>query len=116
MRIAFECLRALSILSFVFAGVACLRAPHMRREFERYGLARFRRLTGCLQLAGATGLTVGLAAPPLTSLAAGGLSLLMLLGVAARLRVQDSMSQVTPAALLSVSNLVLLTMSMALPP
>ena len=85
----------------------------MRREFERYELSRFRFLTGSLQLAGAAGLVMGLVFPPLTLLAAGGLSLLMMLGVAARVRVNDSLVQITPAALLSTLNLILLSLAVA---
>lgn len=113
MRLSIECLRVFSILCFIVAGISCLRSPHMEREFERYGLSRFRRLTGSLQLTGAAGLIIGFFYSDLTSLAASGLSLLMLMGVAARLRVRDSLLQVTPAALLSISNLILLSLSVA---
>lgn len=110
MTIAIESLRVFSILSFAYAGIACLRAPHMKREFDRYGLSKFRLLTGFLQLAGAAGLVVGFFFSPLTLLAAGGLGVLMFLGVGARLRVNDSLFQVTPAAFLSIANLMLLAL------
>lgn len=113
MTFAIELLRVFSVLSFVISGVSCLRSRHMRCEFERYKLSRFRVFTGSLQLTGAAGLIMGLVFPPLTLLAAGGLSLLMLLGVAARVRVNDSLFQITPAALLSISNLVLLSLAVA---
>jgi uncharacterized membrane protein YphA (DoxX/SURF4 family) len=113
MTPAMESLRAFSVLSFLIAGLSCLRSPHMKAEFDRYGLSEFRRLTGALQLAGSAGLVVGLVLPVLTPLAAGGLCLLMLLGVVARLRVHDSLFQITPAATLSVANLILLSLSVA---
>lgn len=37
----------------------------------------------------------------------------MLLGVAARMRVNDSLIQITPAALLSIANLILLSLAIA---
>jgi len=103
-----DVLRALSILAFFVAGLSCLLAPRMAREFARYELPRFRILTGCLQLFGAAGLAFGLIFPMLTMLSAGGLSTLMLLGVTARLRVKDSLLQIVPAGLLSMLNLIVL--------
>ncbi len=113
MRTTIELLRIFSIVAFVISGIGCLRSPHMKREFARYELPRFRLSTGLLQLAGAVGLTLGLFFPVLTSLAAGGLSLLMLMGVAARVRIHDSLFQITPAAFLSISNLILCSLSVA---
>lgn len=113
LSIATELLRATSAIAFLGAGLSCLRSRHMKSEFDRYGLSRFRVLTGYLQLAGAAGLVVGLAFPALTLLAAGGLSLLMLLGVAARVRVGDTRLQIAPAAALSILNLILLSQAMA---
>lgn len=87
-----------SCLSFFAYGVACLTTNWMRREFERYRLARFRVVTGLLQLAGASGLFVGLFVPALGCLAAAGLSLQMLLGVGVRITIRDSLLQAIPAA------------------
>ncbi len=97
MLLAFDLARALSIGAFLFYGAACLVTPRMILEFERYGLARFRRLVGALQLLGAFGLLAGFAFRPLLIAAAGGLSLLMLLGVATRIRIRDSLLQTLPA-------------------
>jgi hypothetical protein len=112
LPIAAEFLRAISVLAFLVSGVSCLLSAHMAREFARYELSRFRILTGCLQLAGAAGLVLGLTFPLLTMLAAGGLSLLMLLGVLARLRVGDGLLQITPAAALSILNFIILSQAM----
>lgn len=110
-----ELLRGLSVLAFLVAGMSCLRSSHMKREFERYELARYRTLTGILQLTGAAGLTLGLMFPALTPLASGGLSLLMFFGVVARVRVGDSLLAILPAASLSVLNLIILTRAVAHP-
>ncbi len=67
-------------------------------EFQRYGLAPFRLLTGCLQLLGATGLLIGLLASPAIGLiASAGLSLQMLLGFCVRLRIRDNVGQCLPS-------------------
>lgn len=88
----------LAIVSFYGYGASCLLAQHMVSEFERYGLARFRQLTGVLQLMGATGLLVGLIGFPIIGLlAATGLSLQMLLGFGVRLRIRDPWLQCLPS-------------------
>jgi hypothetical protein len=44
---------------FLFYGVACLSFQGMKRDFERFGLSRFRVLTGTLEVLGALGLVLG---------------------------------------------------------
>ncbi|MDG2125020.1 MAG: DoxX family protein [Verrucomicrobiales bacterium] len=87
-----------SAISFLVYGTACVSTDHMRSEFERFGLARQRVLVGSLQLAGAIGLMAGFALPWLGSVAAAGLALQMLLGVAVRLKIGDSLLQTAQAA------------------
>ena len=96
-----------SALSFLAYGVSCICTRHMRAEFERFGLARFRVAVGLLQLAGAVGLLVGWFIPLVGLLAAGGLALQMLLGVGVRLKIGDSLLQTTPAAFYFVLNAAL---------
>jgi hypothetical protein len=81
----------------------------MEEEFERYGLSRFRRLTGGLELIGGVGLLVGLFLPAVMIAASAGLAVLMLLGVIARVRVRDPLLEILPAGLLMVTNLVILS-------
>lgn len=69
----------------------------MRREFERFGLARFRLITGMLQLAAATGLLLGLLLPWISILASGGLALQMSAGLMVRIKIGDSLLQCFPA-------------------
>ena len=67
-------------------------------EFKRYRLARFRKITGYLQILGATGLLIGLLTSPFVGLvAAFGLSIQMLLGFGVRLLIRDSLLQCVPA-------------------
>ena len=84
--------------SFLFFGLSCLFAPRMKREFDRYGLQGQRYLIGTLQLAGSTGLLAGLVYTPFLSLLAlAGLTLLMILGVAVRLKIRDPWPAILPA-------------------
>ena len=69
----------------------------MVAEFKRYRLARFRKLTGKLQLLGATGLLVGLFVPVIGGLAAAGLSLQMACGLGVRIRIGDAWFRCLPA-------------------
>jgi hypothetical protein len=71
-----------SALSFLGYGISCLFTRHMRREFDRFGLARYRAVVGLTQVLGAAGLLIGIRAPVTGLIASGGLALQMLLGVA----------------------------------
>ena len=93
----FLALNVFCALSFLGYGASCLAADHMVREFERYGLAKYRKLTGILQLLGAVGLLFGFRSPLIGSLAAGGLALQMLLGLGVRLKIRDTLRQGFPA-------------------
>jgi len=104
MEIPIEGARVVSILAFFGYGMACLVSDHMADEFERFGLARMRRLTGALEVLGALGLAAGYVLAPVGVAAAAGLALLMLLGVATRVRVGDSMAETLPALLLFLLN------------
>ncbi|MFT7486020.1 MAG: hypothetical protein ACI9F9_001873 [Candidatus Paceibacteria bacterium] len=76
----------------------------MTAEFERYGLAKLRRLIGVLELAGAIGLLIGYVFQPLVAIAAGCLCLLMIMAVGVRIRIHDSLSQTLPALVLCMLN------------
>lgn len=101
---AFEVSRALSIAAFLGYGVACLTTSHMVAEFERFGLAKYRRLVGGLEVLGALGLLTSYWYPPLLVPAAAGLTLMMLLGVWTRLRVRDSAAETAPALIFCLVN------------
>ena len=89
---------------FLVYGLPCLFSHGMQEEFSRYGLSRFRRLTGALEVLGGAGLLVGLLVPTIMLVASGGLALLMLLGVIARIRVRDPLLEMLPAFVLLVMN------------
>ena len=104
MQTAFEIARALSAIAFLAYGIACLVTPRMDAEFERYGLARFRRLIGAVECLGALGLLVGHFNRPVLVLAAAGLTLTMLMAIATRIRIGDSLAKTLPAIVLLVMN------------
>jgi hypothetical protein len=90
--------------AFLLYGGSLLVSSAMIVEFERFGLSRWRVLTGVLEVLGGLGLLVGLRVPSLQRAAALGLCLLMVLGVAARVRSRDTLWQLAPALLLGAIN------------
>lgn len=84
-------------LSFFLYGATCIFSQHMRLEFARYGLAKYRVLTGLLQLAGATGLALSFRVPVFGELASAGLALQMALGFGVRLKLRDGFWRSSPA-------------------
>lgn len=104
METAFEICRAASAIAFLGYGIACLTTQHMVEEFERFGLGRFRRFVGALELLGGLGLLGGYFYRPLLLLSSAGLTLLMLLGVGTRVRIRDSLVEIFPAFVFLVLN------------
>jgi hypothetical protein len=100
-------LAALSALAFFYYGGETLFANPPRIEYERYGLPKFRVLVGSLQVLGAAGVLIGLFFAPVGAAAATGLTLMMLLGVAARYRIHDAPRLMIPAGSLALLNAVL---------
>ena len=76
----------------------------MKNEFKRFRLEKFGLLTALLEIAGAIGLLAGLYSTPILLMSSGGLALLMLLGLIARIRVKDSIWVSLPAFLFMVLN------------
>ena len=70
----------------------------MVAEFERYKLARFRRLTGILQLLASMGLIVGYWIPWLAGISAAGLTLQMACALAVRICIGDNWLHCLPSA------------------
>jgi len=108
MAFAYWAAVLVSAVIFLVYGLLCLFSNGMEAEFERYGLSRFRRLTGGLEVLGGVGLLVGLLVPEVMMVASGGLALLMLLGVIARVRVRDPLLEILPASVLLVANAFIL--------
>ncbi len=95
-------------VAFVYFGLNCFYSKFIVSEFIRYNLPSFRKLTGFLQLSGATGLLVGLYFNTiLLFLAASGLFLLMLGGFIVRLKIKDSFIQSFPSFAFAAINLLI---------
>lgn len=105
MDALYQALKALSILLFLYYGLSVLASNAMVKEFEHFGLIRFRKLTGGLEVLGSVGLILGYFMPQLVVAASGGLTLLMVLGVAVRYRAGDSLADALPAFVMSLVNL-----------
>jgi hypothetical protein len=99
----------ISAALFLVYGGLCLFSDGMEAEFERYGLSRFRRSTGALEVLGGAGLLVGLLVAEVMLLASAGLALLMLLGIGARVRVRDPFLEMLPAIILMVMNVFIVS-------
>ncbi|MEI8359935.1 MAG: DoxX family protein [Deltaproteobacteria bacterium] len=108
MDILYQGSKALSIVLFLYYGLSVLVSDAMVADFERFGLSRFRRLTGSLEVLGSVGLMLGYFLPILVVAAASGLTLLMVLGLATRYRARDSFTEALPALVLAVMNLYIL--------
>jgi hypothetical protein len=103
-------LETVSILAFMFYGVACLVSSRLVAEFERYRLGRWRKLVGSLEIAGALGLLAGQLYPPLLIAAAAGLTALMLCGLWARWRINDPWYAMLPALILGLINVAIIVL------
>lgn len=89
---------------FIYYGLLCLTTNHMMIEFQRYGLSRFRKIVGVLELFGGLGLLLGFYYPILSILASAGLTILMFLGTIVRLKTKDPLWKIIPAFTLMLVN------------
>lgn len=86
-------------------GISYFIEPHMKSEFKRFQLEKLGMLTVVLELLGAVGLLVGFwFYKPLLIFSAGGLALLMLLGLIVRFKLKDSLWISLPALFFMVLN------------
>ncbi|MDJ0974128.1 MAG: DoxX family protein [Planctomycetota bacterium] len=108
MDAAYEVTRVVCIVAFLGYGATCLTTEHMVREFARYGLSRARTLTGWLEIAGGLGIALGYWIPFVGLAAAGGLALLMVLGIGTRIRIADPLPAMAPAITFLALNVFLL--------
>ena len=94
----------ISSMSFMGYGIAYFISSQMKIEFKRFGLEKVGTLTAVLELLGAAGLLVGLKFHLILLISAGGLAILMFLGVVIRLKVKDSFWITLPALFFMVLN------------
>ena len=102
----------ISSLSFLGYGIAYFISPVMKSEFKRFGLEKAGAITAILELLGAVGLLVGLKVQLILLISAGGLAILMLLGVGIRIKVKDSLWISFPALFFMILNSYIFFMSL----
>ena len=89
---------------FLAYGIAYFSSSKMKEEFKRFGLAKVGYLTAVLELLGAIGLLVGLKISVILLISAGGLALLMFMGVLVRIKMKDSFWISLPAIFFMMLN------------
>ncbi len=94
----------ISSISFLGYGIAYFKSTEMKNDFKRFGLEKAGALVAILEILGGLGLIVGLKFYPILLISAGGLALLMFLGVAIRIKSKDSVWISLPAFLFMVLN------------
>lgn len=99
---------ALSVFSgvcFLIYGTSCLSSQNMAKEFKRFGIPEFLKLTGMLQILGGLALLLGCwKFPQLAFIGSAGLAVLMLLGSIVRIKIKDSFLQSSPAFIFTILN------------
>ena len=94
-----------SAISFLFYGYNCLYSDKMKVEFNRFGLNELqRKITGVLQILGGVLLFLGYVSPLIGLMAAGGLTIQMLLGFMVRLKIKDSIILSLPSFVFMILN------------
>lgn len=104
----------ISCISFMGYGIAYFTSDKMKKEFKRFGLEKVGALTAALEILGALGLVIGLKINLILLFSAGGLALLMLLGVATRIKVKDSLWVTLPALFFMLLNAYIFYLAMPL--
>jgi uncharacterized membrane protein YphA (DoxX/SURF4 family) len=102
----------ISSLSFMSYGISYFTSVKMKTEFKRFGLEKVGALTAILEILGALGLLLGFKLRPILLISAGGLAILMLLGVAIRIKFNDSIWVTIPALFFMVLNAYIFYMSL----
>ena len=100
-------LSILSGVSFIFFGIACFYSDLFVNEFYRYGLSEFRPIVGFFQLLGGIGCIIGIYHKKILIISSFGLSVMMLLGVAVRIKINDTFIQTIPALIYLTVNAII---------
>ena len=94
----------ISSLSFFSYAFSYFNAPHMKREFKRFGLEKIGLTTVLLEITGALGLLIGLKFHFILLISSLGLALLMFIGFIVRIKLKDSIWVSLPAMFFMVLN------------
>ena len=105
MNTLFVMMVLVSGISVIIYGCLLVISPQMQNEFKRFGLEKFTKLTGVLELLGGIGMLTGLMSDNILLISSGGLTLLMLLGFIVRLKVKDGFQLSFPSFFFMILNL-----------
>lgn len=113
MQLATLLAQAISMIAFGWYGASALLSSKVAVEFERYGLANLRLLTGALQVVGSAGLALGFIVRPALMVSAAGFSVMMFLALLVRVKIRDPLLAAVPALVLMCLNLFLVVRAIA---
>lgn len=105
MNVLYIPLIILSGVSFIIYGGFIFKSSKMQIEFTRFGLEKFAKLTGFLEILGGIGMLVGIKFGIILLISSGGLAILMLLGLGVRLKIKDGFWLFLPALFFMLLNL-----------
>ncbi|MDG1291562.1 MAG: hypothetical protein P8N91_04165 [Flavobacteriaceae bacterium] len=94
-------------VSFIFFGLACFYNSLFVNEFYRYGLSEYRTIIGFFQLLGGIGSIIGVFDKRILIISSLGLSVMMLLGVGVRIKINDTFIQTLPALTYLIVNAII---------
>ena len=94
-------------ISFIFFGLACFYNSLFVNEFYRYGLSEYRTIIGFFQLLGGIGSIIGVFDKRILIISSLGLSVMMLLGVGVRIKINDTFIQTLPALTYLIVNAII---------
>ena len=94
-------------ISFIFFGLACFYSSLFVNEFYRYGLSEYRTIIGFFQLLGGIGSIIGVFDKRILIISSLGLSVMMLLGVGVRIKINDTFIQTLPALTYLIVNAII---------
>ena len=94
-------------ISFIFFGLACYYNSLFVNEFYRYGLSEYRTIIGFFQLLGGIGSIIGVFDKRILIISSLGLSVMMLLGVGVRIKINDTFIQTLPALTYLIVNAII---------
>ena len=94
-------------ISFILFGLACFNSSFFVNEFSRYGLSEYRTTVGFFQLLGGIGSIIGIFNKRILTISSLGLSVMMLLGVGVRLKINDTFIQTLPALIYLMLNTII---------
>ena len=96
-----------SAVSFIIYGVSSFYSKRMISEYLRWGCQNYRALIASLQLLAGIGLLLGIVYPLLLSLVSSSLTLMMLVAIFVRIRINDTLINTLPAVFYAVLNFII---------